>query len=549
MKKTKPSNFFLFTGVLFILCCLFTTAVLPQENEKIVEEVYVENVQVPVRVFDGSKSVDGLKKSDFVLKVNGKIQTINGFYSTKKTLKLIETTGKISDAPVQKAAKPRLFVLIFNITDFKMDFNNLLDTLFAKVIRPNDRVIMITNRFFFPEWVVTSPEMTKKKVKELLKKEIDNLSFEMVRYENELRALASTLLSRMNDKQERRFPSMIFEDFFLNYRYILEDIKEDYLTLPLEQYVKIAQYLKGQDLDKWVLNFYEVGRLPLLDQFGDVHRQVQAYMDPANVSSAGKSVPFGQDDTEDPANVRRKLKQYYFDYVVELGKLDDILLKDINKSFLNSGATFHTLLLKPALRTFSEHYKYQSITSEGEVILKEMSRLTGGSIVNSNRIDDLLKKAVTRQDVVYVLSYVPEKKEKNTLEISVKEKNYRIVFDDQRRLKAFRYMVKEMRRDKKRLEIDSLKRHGNIVAVKLKNIDLVDYEGDSYGAVRARIKILDAKSKLIAGFEKTYKGINEQGTFKITLPKLPKGPCKVVVEVKDLFSLNTSYVGDAISIK
>jgi len=494
-----------------------------------------------------------LKKEDFELFINGKKHPVSGFYTLQKKLEFnaAQPAGQ-SPAVPELAPQPRLFVLIFNITDLHMNINSLLDSLFSRVIQANDRIIVITNRFFFPEWSVISPEQTKTKVQEILQKEIDNTKFEVVRYENEIKAQGVELLSKLADDFFMNNPSPVLEDFFLNYKFVLEDIKEDYLTLPVEKYIKIAEYLKGQDIDKWVLNFYEIGRLPLLDSMGEISKKVDYFY---NIQTGGDNAPSGglsaSAAKEDNKSVKQTIQKLYLDYLLETQKMDDILLRDINKSFLNSGATFHTLLLNPASRYLSENFKYQNITTQGETILKDMARLTGGAVVNSNRIDTFLDAVSVKPDILYVLTYVPDNKAKNSeLDIRVKDnKNYRLVFDNQRRHKAFSHIVKSMRQNKKQLEITALEHHGNTVAVKLKNIELVDYEGESYGAVRARIKIIGQNKKVIARFEKTYKGIDENGVFQVQLPKLTAGPCKIVVEVKDLFSLNSVYSGDAITVK
>jgi len=83
-------------------------------QEKIVEEVAVTNIEVPVRVFHEEKPVTGLKKENFKLLVNGREREINGFFEHRQTI-------------VTSSPSPRLFLLIFNICDYHLDIGSAVD--------------------------------------------------------------------------------------------------------------------------------------------------------------------------------------------------------------------------------------------------------------------------------------------------------------------------------------------------------------------------------------------------------------------------------------
>lgn len=569
-KKTKQIDGEKFTvamiGTLLLLLTLhmtsFSTPLQAQENgknqdkDKIVETVYVENIMIPVRVFDGKKPVQGLNKADFQLFVNGKENAINAFYEVRKKLEdkrsaPADTAGKTPEQP-----RPRLFVLIFNLSDYGMDLASKLDMFFERIVRPGDHLIAITNRFFFPEWEVTAPEKTKSKILDILAKEEDQLKIEMMRITNELRSIAARLKSRLEDPLEQKmedFPTHIFKDFFMYYQFVLDDLKGQYLSLPVGQYIKVAEYLKGQQTDKWVLNFYQLGRLPLLDKMGQIQREIDRYTSQAE-SSPKEEAKVSTGYSVDKKKARQNVHRLYFDFIMQIQQSDDLLLKDISKAFLNSGATFHTLLLKPIRPEFSDDYKFENIATESEIVLKKLARLTGGTIVRSNKMEDFIKDITVNEDIIYMLSYVPDpqKKEKQFLEIKLtKNKNFRLVYDDQKRLKSFEQVMKRLTSDIEDLEIDSISLQGDRLTVKLKNMAMVRYEDEMFGAVQARIKVMnnrDKQSKPIAGFEKTYKGIKKDGIFQAELPRLSPGKYKVVLEVKDLFSMKNVYVGDAVTI-
>ncbi|MGD2085807.1 MAG: hypothetical protein PVH61_06445 [Candidatus Aminicenantes bacterium] len=548
MTKIKKSEYVV--HLVFILTMLFAISLLQgQAHKKIVEKVVVENIEIPVRVFQGTQPVGGLKKEDFRLYVNGKPREINGFYQLRKKLADDSSRDAGSFLGNQPSAPPRLFVLIYNLSAYTQDLTSQLNTLFERIIRPKDRIMVITNNFFITEWEVINEEKAKEKILNVLDKEIRKLKQELIVFENELRSIAAVLKSRLQDSEGivAQTPTPILYDFFINYQFILEDIKEKYLSIPLDQYIKISEYLKSQEGEKWVINFYQLGRLPLLDDLGEINRII------SRLGDDGTSTNSLEGGGETPQEIRQVIQDFYLNFINRVKMIDNLFVDDIGKAFINSGATFHTQLLLPLVRSFSPDFRYQTITTESENILRTLSKLTGGSIFSSNRTEKFIKDITSKEDISYVLTYVPntgKKRKKPKVNIKVKNNNYRVVFDDQRRLKSFKTMMTRLTQNYKDIEIESLSCNDNLVTFKLKNIEVVQYEGEKFWAVQSRIKILDNHSRLITGFQKVFKGIKGEGegTIQVKLPSLTGGRYYVVLEVKDLFSLKSVTAGDAISI-
>jgi hypothetical protein len=548
MTKIKKSDYFV--HLLFILTMLFVLSPLQgQEHKKIVEKVVVENIEIPVRVFQGNQPVGGLKKEDFRLYLNGKQKEINGFYEVRKKLADDSSRDPGSPSRLQHITPPRLFVLIYNLSAYTQDLTSQLNTLFERIIRPNDRIMVITNNFFITEWEVVNEEKAKDKILKVLDKEIRKLKQELIVFEDELRSIAAVLKSRLQDGDGvvAQTPTPILYDFFVNYQFILEDIKEKYLSIPLDQYIKISEYLKSQEGEKWVINFYQLGRLPFLDNLGEINRIISRLGDDGSNSN-----PLGETG-ETPQEIRQVIQEFYFNFILKVKMIDNLFVNDIGKAFINSGATFHTQLLTPLARSFSNDFKYEIITTESEDILRKLSKLTGGTVLSSNRMEKFIKDITTKEDIAYVLTYIPntgKKRKKPKVDIKIKNNNYRVLFDDQRRLKSFKSMMTRLTQNYKDIKIESLSCSDNLVTFKLKNIEVVQYEGEKFWAVQSRIKILDNYSRLITGFEKVFKGIKGEGEgiIQVKLPSLTGGRYYVVLEVKDLFSLKSVIAGDAISI-
>ena len=528
-KMTSPIFF------LFMLSVVFVGSPLgAQEHKAIVETLQVENVEIPVRVLAEKQLVGGLNKEAFQLWVNGKPKEINGFYEVRKKLGEMLPSEQGPTPGSKPAVQPRLFVLIFNLSSFQQDLNPVLDALFKQVVRPADYLMVISNRYFISEWKVVDEEQARSKIKETLDKEIHRIKLDMLGFEAELKYLAGTLKYQLANLDEGQTPDRCYREFFSQYQVILRNIKENFLDIPVEQYIKIAGYLKSQRRDAWVLNFYQLGFLPMLDNFGVINQYLMNFI-----------------DGEYAVAMKHTLQSHYFDFISQVKTIDNQFIADIGKTFLNSGATVHTQLLHPVSRNLSGDYKYETLTTQSESILKNLSRLTGGTVLSSNSTGKFVTDIKAKEDIVYFLTYVPEKSEKRKeqkIEIKMNNPGYRLVYDDQRRLKTFEKKMARLNRDRKDIEIESFTCNDNLVTIRLKNLQVVRNEGEEFSTVQVHLKILDNRSRLSSAIEKLFKGKKSEGTVQVKLPALPGGDYNIVLEVKDLFSLKRIVAGDAIRI-
>jgi len=522
----------------------------PQEHDQIVETVLVGNIEIAVRVFDGDTPVKGLKKSAFQLSLGGHPLPINGFYEEQKKLGNDSKRQPFSGFAPSRL-KQRIFVLIFNLSDFREDMSAQMDILFKRVIQRGDRLIVISNRHFFPEWVVTKPEETKSRVLSVLKKEVEKMRFELLRLEAELNSNAAIALSRLNAEESGKEPELILREFLNSYQNALEEIKKQYLQIPIGQYIKVAEYLRGQKAEKWALVFYQVGRLPMLKSDGRLGKFVDGLI--SHVDTLFQNQNTSNPSTGAFSELRQKIKTLYADFVNKLRETNDYLVNDTGKAFLNSGAVFHIMLMKPVQPGFSEEYKYESVSTESETILKKISRLTGGKVVLSNKMIDFVNDITTAGDSVYIMTYaLPPGKNKKDQELNVQltSPKYRVIFDDQQREKSFKTMINKLIAGVKDLEINSIVHHPrkHRLMVQLDNIQLVAFEKETYGAVRARLQIKNSNNKQIVGYERTFKGIKKEGLLFVDIPKLPPDHYTVILEIRDLFSLKNIFIGDAVTI-
>lgn len=550
MNKINKKNVYYVQIIISIIMITFSFDLKGQDHKKIIETIQVKNIEFPVRVFQGNHPVGGLKKQDFQLYINGEKKEINGFYEIRQQLDEINNPEIESSQILQQKEdmESRFFVLIFNISSFDNDLSVQLDTLFDRILKPNDRIIVLTNRYFLPECEIGNKKTSKQRILNILNKETKTMKMELLACETELKSLSENAIARLDatyGSGASESPAAIFREFFQNYQFVLEQIKDKYLNIPIDQYIKIADYLKSLRMDKWVLIFYQMGRLPMLDNLGKIKKRVESIL---NTVRRNPSIPI----MDDPITIRQELLDYYVDYFIKFQMTKSIYNDDIGKSFLNSGATVHTQLLIPKERIFSQEFQYQVFNTESESIVKKLAHITGGSVITSNNTDKFISNIAKQEDIIYMITYAPHKskKRKNKFKINlkVKNKNYRVVFDDQKRLKSFEKMMDVIKENQKNIEIDSITWRDGLLAVNVKNIQVVLKGESKFGAVETHIKILDKNNQLISAFKKSFKSKKRESSFQTSLPSLSPGEYFIIVEVKDLFSFKSIVSGDAISI-
>lgn len=122
--------------------CLFAVA------QQITHEASVINIEVPVRVFDGTKFIDHLTIDDFEVYEDGRLQDVLAVYLIRKTT--VERKTEKAERTTEKAKATvapdvsRNFILLFNVTDYLKKIDEALDYFFNNVLQPGDTVRAVT---------------------------------------------------------------------------------------------------------------------------------------------------------------------------------------------------------------------------------------------------------------------------------------------------------------------------------------------------------------------------------------------------------------------
>lgn len=495
-----------------------------QDTERIREEIEVVNIEVPVRVYSKKKPVKGLQKSDFKLFVNKKKQAINGFYEVRKKIETPE--GK---------REPRLYVLIFNVLSHAGELGEGLDTLFGTVIQPGDRVMALTNNMYLKDKVIADPKDYRDKLEQILHMEWLKMKQALSSLEYNLRYLASSFKMSMKTPEQRvGGRGIVFSDperqelivtrFIEDYLGHLEDFKQKYFNPGQEQYLKIADYLKSQKIETWVLNFYQAPEFPMLKRNGgDVYNMIAYFAGAAEVPNP-----------------------YIQEVETGLGKPNRLHVETISKVFLNTGATFHTLLMKSDTPDFYEDFQYTAVPIDSEHISRKVTRMTGGKVIASNDIEKFMKKVSGIEDVYYVLTYAPDASEgKEVVEVRVPNKKYRMVYDDQQRPRYLKQAVKALKDKTPQIRLGEVALKEGSLQVSISGVQLVrekdgekegEKDGEQKGKIQLNIKILNDRAQEIAGTAKGFTCRAETIPLRFRLPSLTAGQYQLIFEVNDVIS-------------
>lgn len=511
-------------------------------QEPIIENRTVTNIQFPVRVFLDGQPIGGLEKMDFTLYVDDKETPINGFYEARK--KLNPPPDRSTGQGSEESSSLRLFVIIFNISDYNLNLEKDIEAIFRDILRLDDRFMVISNNYFLPETTLKDPELEKKILIKTLRKESENLRMSILEVEAELKVQANNFISRLSDPAERRqpdFPYEAFREFFTNYILTFEQFKKGYLDMAREQYIKVAEYLKSQAAEKWVLNFFQVGLFPRFKMHGQIQGALDLYTESLQVQ---------EQRSPDP-----RMRALIMELLPKLDDVDKWMVDNISRLFVDSGATIHTLLKKPINTSFLDYYDYQPISTDSESILREIARLTGGSLVYGKNAADFLADISAKEDIYYMLTYEPENSEDRDFSLRVtinSDKNYRLVYDSKKKPQLFKKIMDKIKEQNPQVKIGTITRVHDALFVKvsrIKTIPIGNRDDTRIGRIEAKVMIVDSDSNVIWESRKFYKCKESESMFQTGIPPLKKGNYNILVEVKDLLSWNTDTAGENIMVE
>lgn len=551
----KKNNFFkrcwqgkislIITGLAFI-SSLFLIPTLPgqnaqeKEHEPIVEKVTVTNVEVPVRVLYKGEPVADLTKDDFTIYENRKQVEINGFFVKRKKIKISTPPGTTepTEPGTSLPSQPRMFVLAFNVTQYNEYFQEAVDHLFDKILRPTDHVIVFTNTTSREYPRIEDKSGVKQEIIRDLKEASREARQRLQSFSNQL----ETSLKGTHPKEDIRFflepgsegPDMIGEmarfavRILTRYLEAWNEYKQRYLSPRVEQFYYFARYLEKVKGEKYVLNFYQFEFFPQIRVSSQIMFKLRSLSSTLTNTNDASLVAQGR-------VIDRLLSQMNNDYDLERGFPSE----EITKLFSKVDTTFHSFFIKASDPTILQDLEYRTVASDLENVLRGITDLTGGKNITSNELTASLEVISEIEDVYYILTYVPQDPNvTGKLNIKVKNKKYQVFYDDNFRADYINEYLQKLEEKIKTpdIKIEDFSFRGKILAFTVKNY-MMKKEGDNnIGRMKVRIKLTNSDNNAV--FFDQAKILTAQKTeMKISLDAfktIQKGEYDFLIDAVDM---------------
>lgn len=397
--------------------CILSFTLLAQE---ISHETLVVNIEVPVRVFKGSRFIDNLTIDDFEVYENGKLQRLEAVYLVKK--KAIERKDE------KKKFSPdtsRTFYLFFEITDYSPRIEDALHYFMQNVVLPGDSLVIVSPMKTYemnPQALeLKSNDEIVKELKGLLRKDAMIGSSEYRSSMTELtritRAFAGVLTTqeeggrRLDQFSASEFaeayeqdPELLLQILLENYRLTLERLEMlRYIDQP--KLLDFARTLKDKEGQKYVFLFYQREYIPMLEP-----------------SLLMKIDSLFQSSTHITQNIASLFQMYTREITFDVDW--------VNQAYADSSASIHFMFFtKPAQHVpglrFEEHS--EDIYSA----FRQMATATGGITESSSNPFTLFRTAVESSENYYLLYYTPLNYKKDgqfkNIKIKVRDADYKVI--------------------------------------------------------------------------------------------------------------------------
>ncbi|MBN1197204.1 MAG: hypothetical protein JXA62_07340 [Candidatus Aminicenantes bacterium] len=498
-----------FLLTVFLAAGLFSqtlTSAPPQEKE-VLEKIDVSRSALNVRVFSNNKPVKGLNKEDFRLLVDGRSTPIQ--YVQEHVLRIdpVDSHADITGTPDDE----RFFLLLFNISDHTIDMKPALHALFARVLRPGDRYMLMTNRFTLNSRLIRDPQMEKEKVAQILEVEKSRARAHFV-------WMRQALLTIYTDYKDMRVSSggeaggaedLAREVFITNYSDFVQSFRTRFLRLDETEYLQLGRYLNSQPGEKYVINFFQMSYLPQVKPFSALEAQLEGAM-------------------------------RYHDLVQAMSVPDEIEEIDLARTFLDSGAAFHTVLMGSSnqiIQDMDGNFDFKPLTLNSQNLLTRISNATGGAVLRTNDLEHFFNELFFKEDVFYTLFFKENKTSQTVsraIQVTVPGRDFRTVYNRGTLGDRFRWLKRKSRDTTPAIALSDIRvlngdLHFNVSRGKIEvNASKVERKLSVSVFVFS-----ESKGEFVESRQKDVSAFEPQLEVRIKLVQLPPGEYKIFVEVMD----------------
>jgi VWFA-related protein len=495
-----------------------------QEDTVLVrEKVETLNVEVPVRVYAGGKPVCDLKKEDFTLYENGKIQEINGFYFSRKKIGFPPE----SEEKANKTVLSRYFILAFSVHDFNEPLRKGLVHVFDKILRAEDQLLVFINNQTRLYVQLHEKERIRTEIEADLKNQCHIAKNHMLISLGKLESEANDLLSILQDRNMTLTGHASHISFFLErYKSIWNEYKERHSSQEIDSYYNLAKHLAKIKKEKWVINFYQLEMFPRLSTKKRIGQMVKSDID----AFRSLQSPEAQAHSN---SLSRALAE--IDRMMDMG--DFSTTEIISKLFSKVNATFHSIFIKTNFETSTENFEALPTVVDLENNLRELTKKTGGNLITSNDIVTSLDTISATEDNLYMLTYEPPNPKKiGKIKVVLAQKGYEVLYDDNRRADYIVDYFKKKELEDPSIMLKNMSFREKKLFFELTQFRMQSISGKSCGHLSVHVQVVSPLRQSVFDQSRRLEAQNDPVSLSLGYNFLLPGKYDVIVEVQDLLS-------------
>ena len=379
-----------------------------QQAAPLQHEVSVVNIEIPVRVYDGDRFVEGLTIDDFQVFEDDVPQTIAALYEIRG--------AALERREERQAFRPntgRNFFLFFQVYKPDPKTGEGIDYFVRNVLRPGDDLTVVTSMKTYHLKKNLLAESSKERISEQLAELVrrDTLAGNM-EYVGLLEELKRMVTGGGIGEGGALQPDLglygdgSWAEFLTHYRDVRERL-EKVRQLDSEKLLSFADYLKKTEGQKIVLVFYQREYMPMVDR--------KKYI--------------GRFESGEDFLVEQDFKDL-FDLYRRDSKIDT---KTIQRTFSDASISIHFLYVTTAPEPVSG-LNPSALEEHSEDVFspfREMARATGGLAGSSSNPASLMKESATAVENYYLLYYKPSSPAADgkfrQIKVVVKNRSYRVL--------------------------------------------------------------------------------------------------------------------------
>ncbi|MFC2140801.1 hypothetical protein ACFLQP_00705 [Acidobacteriota bacterium] len=298
----------------------------------------------------------------------------------------------------------------------------------------------------------------------------------------------------------------------------------------MDRFYYFSRYLEEVKTEKWVFNFYQFDLFPKINIDSLTMNKIREISTQLiNSREAGAH------------SMGRLINTLFNQLMVDLNVSSSFPTEDISKLFYKVDAAFHSFFIKNKERDSMSDLEYEEVASDIERTLKEITDITGGQSITSNNLVKSIDTVSESEDIYYILTYVPQNPEKaGKLKIKVKNKKYRVLYDDNFRADYINEYIQRLEEKIKvpEIKIENFSFQGKVLVFTIKDYLMKETSSNPVGRMKVRIRLTDSDEALMLyDQEKICTAKNNKmkvslGAFK----RIARGEYHFFIDATDLFT-------------